>query len=87
MADDKSAPATKEDIRLLMELVGSYYSQTEERIAESEERLRRHFDLAVETIRHELTGANKDKLAVHDDQLNDHAKRLRRLERHAGLTT
>jgi hypothetical protein len=78
MADDNQVPATKEDIRLLMEQVGTYYSQTQEQIAEMEERMMRHFDLTVETIRHDLLGANKDKIENHED-------RIGRLERHTGL--
>jgi hypothetical protein len=78
MADDTQASATKEDIRLLMEQIGTYYSKTQEQIAEMEERVMRHFDLTVETIRHDLLGANKDKIENHED-------RIRRLERHTGL--
>jgi FKBP-type peptidyl-prolyl cis-trans isomerase (trigger factor) len=89
MADDAQAPATKEDIRLLMEQIGTYYSQTQQQIeayysqtqvqiAEMEERMMRHFDVTVETIRHDLLGANKDKIESHED-------RLGRLERHTGL--
>ena len=74
MANDGQAPATKEDIR-----------RVEEGMAAMEERLMRHFDLTVETIRHDLLGANKDRIELHRDKLTDHEGRLVRLERHAGL--
>jgi hypothetical protein len=72
------APATKADIQMLMEQLGTYYDKVEQRLAAHEERLKRHFDLTVETIRHDLQGANHDRLASHED-------RLQRLEHHTGL--
>lgn len=82
---DNSTPATKEDIRMLMEQIGSYFDRTESRLGDlrdemegSKEEIIRHFDVRVEDIRHDLLGANKDKLENHED-------RLVRLERHAGL--
>lgn len=44
------------------------------------EDMKRYFDVCVETIRHDLLGANKDKIESHED-------RIRRLERHAGFAT
>jgi len=38
----------------------------------------RHFDLTVETIRHDLLGANRDEIGVIKD-------RVTRLEKHTGL--
>jgi hypothetical protein len=78
-------------VRLLMDQIGGYYERTEGRIADLEEsleerlaahedRIKRHFDLTVETIRHDLLGAHKDDL----ESIKD---RLIRLERHTGLAT
>jgi hypothetical protein len=51
--------------------------QVDERIAASEGRVTRHFDVVAETIRHDFRGAFSDKLDQHEDQ-------LLRLERQAG---
>lgn len=86
---DDQSPATKKDIRILMDQMGRYYLKTEDRIREykeyTEDRLKEHnedikryFDIRVEDIRHDLLGVNKDKIEQHED-------RIRRLERHAGL--
>lgn len=40
--------------------------------------LLRHFDVAVETIRHDLRGA-------HRDRMENHEQRITRLEQRAGL--
>ena len=37
-----------------------------------------HFDVTVEAIRHDLLGANRDRIENHED-------RILRLERHGGL--
>ena len=89
MSDDIQTPATKEDIRLLMEQIGNLYDASERgkaevittlderiegKIGQSEERMKHHFDLTVETIRYDLLSANKDRMENHED-------RLRRLER------
>jgi hypothetical protein len=50
----------------------------EEMIRASEERMKEHFDLAVETIRHDL-------MEAHRDRIEDHELRIRRLERHPRL--
>jgi hypothetical protein len=85
MSNDDQAPASKQDIRLLMQAIGTFYDQTnrrlvslEEMILASEERMKEHVDLAVETIRHDLLGANRDRV-------EDHEHRIVRLEQHAKL--
>lgn len=81
----RSPPATredvtrlKEDIRLLAEQFGNYQSLAERRIAESVDRLTRHFDVAVEQIRNDVAGANTDEILMLED-------RVTRLECHVGL--
>ena len=83
--DDDQAPASKTDIRMLMEQMGAYYDKTEDRIATLEENLKewkeeikRHFDVVVEDIRHDLQGANRDEIESTKD-------RVTRLEQRAGI--
>lgn len=79
--NDAAAPATKEDIRLLMEQIGKLYDAN----ARWKDEIIEHFDVAVETIRHEMKAAHHDSIDLLRDQNADHAKRIERLERHAGL--
>lgn len=64
MGKDDQTPATKRDIGEL------------ERRLKSD--ILRHFDLTVETIRHDLLGANRDDIETLKD-------RVGRLEHHTGL--
>lgn len=73
---DPSAAATKQDIGILMEEFATIRTE----IMDAEERTKRHFDLTVETIRHDLLGANRDDIETIKD-------RIARLERHAGFAT
>ena len=68
------APATKADIRMLMVEIGKLYDANQR----WKDELKGHFDLAVENIRTDLVGANKDKI-------ENHEHRLGRLEKHTGL--
>jgi hypothetical protein len=69
-----SPPATKADIKLLMSSIGRLYDANER----WKDEVKQHFDVAVETIRHELVSANRDKVQALVD-------RVSRLERHTGL--
>ena len=60
------------------EIIATLDDRIDGKISESEDRMKHYFDLTVETIRHDLLGANKDRIENHDD-------RLKRLERHAGM--
>jgi hypothetical protein len=80
----KSPPAMKADIKLLMESIGRLYDANErwkDEVIGAQERwkdeIKRHFDLKVETIRHDLLGANKDRI-------ENHEHRITRLERRTG---
>jgi phosphopentomutase len=81
----QSHPATKEDIRLLMESLGQHADATQRQIREVEERMTKHFDLAIEIVRHDLEGAHRDRLANYDQKLDRHDARLHRVERQLGL--
>ncbi|MDD5041932.1 MAG: hypothetical protein PHX87_06160 [Candidatus Peribacteraceae bacterium] len=76
------ALATKRDLkalaskRELKDLVTRREMQKE--MQHMRDEILRHFDLTVETIRHDLTGANRDEMETIKD-------RVTRLERHTGL--
>lgn len=74
MPKKSSPPATKEDIKILMEQFGKLYDANEQWKNE----ILRHFDVSVETIRHDLLGANKERIENHED-------RITRLEHHVGI--
>src|SRR5437588_7572139 len=59
-------PATKEDIQMLMEQIGRLYDANEHWKDEVIEETKRHFDLTVETIRHDLLGVGKDRIENHE---------------------
>jgi len=95
MATRKTTPATKQDLRLLEQqlmrridvkfeerdarLIKHFERAIDKAITTSQQEILRHFDLTVETIRHDLLGANADEVASLADRVN-------RLERHVGLT-
>ena len=94
MSDDTTTPATRQDlkdleVRLTTDLTRFFKSDLHDlenridtKITASENRLisdlMRHFDLTVETIRHDVLGANRDEIEVIKD-------RVTRLEKHTGL--
>ena len=67
-------PATKEDIRSIMEELGKLYDANERWKNE----ILDQFALTVEIIREDLKGANRDRIEMHED-------RIVRLEKHARL--
>lgn len=75
----KSTPATKQDLRALEGRMTKHFdSKLAKVIAESETNILRHFDLAVETIRHDLTGANADEIESIRDE-------IKLIKRHVGM--
>ncbi len=85
MANDMQAPATKQDIAILMEQIGTYYDRTERRFIELDEKIerkaeetKRYFDVVAEDMRHDYLGAHKDRIENHED-------RIRRLEKKTGV--
>ncbi len=84
MANDSTAPATKQDVQLIMEflvrnevrieIVEKELKQVREDVVKWKDEVKRHFDVVAESIRHDmLKGALADKVSQHDD-------RIRRLE-------
>jgi len=63
---------------MLMEQIGTYYDKTEKKIAESEERMKQHFDVVAENLHYDMVGVHKDKIQNHED-------RIKRLEDHTGV--
>jgi hypothetical protein len=74
------APATKEDIRLLMEQIGRLYdaeaawkqeilAALDMRLCLTEDRLRGHLDAAMETMSHDVQGASRDEIQVIKDRI------------------
>jgi prefoldin subunit 5 len=57
----------------------------EEEAAALHEETRRYFDVVAEKIFHDAIGARKDEIESLKDGKADHERRIRRLERSAGL--
>ena len=80
MADN--SPVTKgdlkQDLKQLKEEIFRYFEL-------KQEETHRHFDLTVETIRHDLLGANHDEIEVLKDTRKNHEERIVVLEEHAGI--
>lgn len=74
MTTDPTAPATKQDITLLMREIGRLYDANER----WKQEILLHFDTAVEQFRHDLRSINIEKIQDHDN-------RIVRLELHTGL--
>jgi hypothetical protein len=79
MTTDQTAPATKQDIALLMEQMGSYYMKTESKIQRLKADMVFHTEVLIENLRHDLLGAQKD-------EITSIKTRLRRVERKVGLS-
>lgn len=75
---DDTTPATKGDLAQLRD-------ELDRKIESFKDEILRHFDVAVENIRHDLTGALRDAIEIAKDLKDNHERRIRRLERAAGL--
>lgn len=88
MAQEVSAPATKQDIGLLMERMGTFedrmgsletrVTEWREEMFEWKEEVKEHFNLVAENLRYDLVG-------IYKDRTEDHEQRIRRLERKTGV--
>jgi hypothetical protein len=90
MTSDATAPATKQDIAMIMEAFVHAEIRMDAKIEEFKQEIlvyvddsaketRRHFDVMVETLHHNLVrGALNDKVQQHED-------RILVLERRAGV--
>ena len=98
MTKKSPTPATKQDLRQLerhlaikiaaldAKLAG-HDKRLDERLLQLETRIMSRFDLLVESMAHDFREANTDKIAIHDDQLRDHAARIVHLEKAVGFST
>ena len=57
----------------------------DQKITQSEERLKFHFDAAVEIIHSDLAGANKDEISLIKTKQKDHQQRIEQLEERVGI--
>lgn len=83
--DEGSVPATKADIKKLVESIGKLKDHTDRQLAKVQETNRKwkdeileHFDVRFELLRNDFLGAQSDKFGDHD-------LRISRLEQNAGL--
>jgi uncharacterized protein YhaN len=79
MVDSLQAPATKLDIKLLMEQIGAYYERTEKQIAHMKENMEEW-----QTELEEHMKEWKEETMSHFDDVAKHYLGFRRLERHTG---
>ena len=97
---DKTAPATKEDIAMMMDSIGTYYDRMDTRMNNFEEKIEskmeqwtrelieqtdHRFQVVAEELRHDLLGIHSDKVDLMNDKLKSHDRRLNRLEAQAGI--
>jgi predicted nucleic acid-binding Zn-ribbon protein len=98
MTDDHTAPATKEDIRMLMEEFGKMWqwkAQLEDRFVSVEEQIgqlvvgqrdiKDHFDVVAENIREDFRSANREEIEVIKDRQECHDQRITALEHSMGM--
>ena len=85
MTKGDQSPATKKDIRLLMQRMASYYDKTEKRMEQWKNETKRHFDVVAEHMRHDLTWAHREEILMLKEAKEIHGRRISALERHTGL--
>ncbi|MBI2524146.1 hypothetical protein HYW11_02960 [Candidatus Peregrinibacteria bacterium] len=89
MPSNQHAPATKQDIHLLMEQMGKYYQQTEQRIERLEEEFTQKVDDWKKEIIHEFhvvaENLHYDFKGALNDKIQNHENRIVHLEERVGL--
>jgi hypothetical protein len=78
MTDPATTLATQLDVASILERVGSLGVSVTDQMQSFKADLSRSFDLAIEIIRHDLVGANSDRIAGLEN-------RVGAIERHVGL--
>ena len=73
-----TTPATKDDLCELED-------RLMRKMAANKEEIMRHFDVVAERLFHDLAGAHRDEIEILKDRKDDHERRIRHLERAAGL--
>ena len=85
MTQDPQAAATKEDIQMVMDMIGRMIMEMDEKIKaseertkqhvfESEKRTKHHFDVVAENLHYDMVGVHKDRI-----------DRIKRLEDHTDV--
>jgi ABC-type phosphonate transport system ATPase subunit len=78
MTDPSTTPATQQDVAAILERVGSLEVSVTDQMQSLKADLSQSFALAVELIRHDLAGANSDRIAGLEN-------RVGAIEQHVGL--
>jgi hypothetical protein len=68
-----------------VESVGQKVERLDHKVTEFKDQIIRHFDVIAEELRHDLIGARSDEVEVLKDGRKDHERRIRTLEKHAGI--
>lgn len=95
MQSDDTSPATKQDIHMIMEVMGQLMQKiqhTDDSLIDMEERITERVtesvynkvmpevQLLIETLRHDVIDAKKDQVARHQGWLQNHDARITVLE-------
>jgi ABC-type phosphonate transport system ATPase subunit len=78
MTDPSTTPATQQDVAAILERVGGLEVSVTDQMQSMKADLSQSFALAVELIRHDLAGANSDRIAGLEN-------RVGAIEQHVGL--
>jgi ABC-type phosphonate transport system ATPase subunit len=78
MTDPSTTPATQQDVAAILERVGGLEVSVTDQMQSLKADLSQSFALAVELIRHDLAGANSDRIAGLEN-------RVGAIEQHVGL--
>ncbi len=76
MKKDDASSTTKKDIALLMDTMGKVF----EEVHGIEKRMMDHTEFLIENLRADVLDAKKDQVQQHQDRLDDHGRRIVRLE-------
>jgi hypothetical protein len=97
MAIDSTAPATKDDIKILMDEIGKSYQASERwknelsqkmeaKMEAWKEEIKGHFDLVAEQLRSDIVSATREEVVGLKDATQGYQKRLRRVEQALGIS-
>ncbi|MBC7815809.1 MAG: hypothetical protein IAG10_02795 [Planctomycetaceae bacterium] len=78
--------ATKADLNLLKTEIAQEFAELRKELTGMKDEILRHFDVMVETNRHDLLGAKHDEIEVLKDRSKSHERRIVRLEGFTGVT-
>lgn len=97
MAKESAAPATKDDIKLLMDEIAKFYQASERwkneltenveaKMEAWKEEIKGHFDLVAEQLRSDIVSATREEVAGLKDATQGYQQRLRRVEQALGIS-